>query len=326
MNKKIKIDQNHNDNLRLDTFLSKQFPDYSRNYFSNLIKAGQVMINGKAQKSHYLVRPKDVIELTLSEQINNNIQPTGEDIPLNIIFESDDVIVINKQPGLVVHPAAGHKEGTLVNAVINHYPEIKKVIHNKTNPVSITRPGLVHRLDKDTSGIIILAKNARAMHSLSKQYQNRTIKKHYLGLCCGWPKQGTGKLKNYLGRHPKNRKVYTEVGEKKGKEALLQYNVVRYFTDENKNKFTLIDFNLLTGRTHQIRVQSHILGCPIMGDKIYGNKQSMILSSKHNINRQLLHAAKLIITLPGDNSETEFIAETPDDFYSFIENLTEISS
>lgn len=303
---------------RLDTVLAQIFPDYSRSYFANLIKKDQVQIDGKNQKPSYLVKAGEKIEVVFEERICPD--HLGEDIPLNIIYEDNDVIVLNKQPGITVHPGAGNPNGTIVNALINHFPQIKEAVVEKGNEVSEARPGIVHRLDKNTSGVMIVAKNDRAMHSLARQIQNRTITKIYYGLCFGWPKNEFGKLTNFLGRHPKNRQMVTEIGESKGKIAISDYKILKYFTYNNQ-KISLIEFNIHTGRTHQIRVQSKILGTPILGDAVYGNKDSIKLSDNLKIERQLLHAHQLNITLPGENKAREFIAPLPTDFTTTIEKL-----
>jgi 23S rRNA pseudouridine1911/1915/1917 synthase len=302
---------------RIDKILSLRFPEYSRNYFLSLIKNSKVLVNNKSIKPSYLGKVGDNIEI---EFIEKRIEETkGEKIDLNIIFENDDVLVINKQPGIVVHPAAGHSGGTLVNAIINHFPAIKDVVYDKNNEISKMRPGLVHRLDKDTSGVIIVAKNAKSLHSLSRQIQNHSAKKTYNAICFGWPKKNCGALVNYLGRHPKNRKKIAEIGKIKGKEAISNYSLIKNF-ESPLGKFSLIEFVIETGRTHQIRVQAANMGNPVLGDDFYGNKSSEMLSHKMNIKRQLLHAKTLEIKLPGDNKAIIFEAPLPEDFQKVLKN------
>lgn len=316
---------------RVDKFLAQKFPEFSRNYFSNLIEGKNVLVNGKIIKASYALKESDEITIKFIEDKKiGDIKP--EKIKLNIIFEDKDVIVINKQPALVVHPAAGNLSGTLINALTNHFPAIKNAIYDKNSEISKLRPGLVHRLDKDTSGVMVVAKNEKAMHSLSRQIQsasasasldgNRTVKKTYLAICYGWPKNISGHLKNYLGRHPKNRKKIADIGEEKGKEALSDYKVIKYLKDNAGNKISLIEFLLQTGRTHQIRVQSKYMGHPVMGDQFYGSKESMKLSSKLGIKRQLLHARSLEITLPEKNKTSKFLADVPLDFLSLLDKFT----
>jgi 23S rRNA pseudouridine1911/1915/1917 synthase len=280
------------------------------------------LINGTKIKPSYLVKFNDKVSVDFIE-IESKKEVVGEKIDLNIIYEDDNVIVVNKQPNLVVHPASGNWTGTLVNALINHFPEIEKAVYDKDSQVSKLRPGLVHRLDKDTSGAIIVAKNARTMASLSKQIQNRTVKKTYLGLCYGWPKDISKTLINYLGRHPKNRKYIADIGQEKGKEAILDYNVIRFLTNKKGDRISLIEFDLKTGRTHQIRVQASMIGHPVLGDNFYGNKLSDKLSERYRAERQLLHSLKLSITLPGNLKPSVFSAPVPKDFKKVMEQFSE---
>lgn len=301
---------------RIDKIISLRFPEYSRNYFLSLIKNKKVLVNNKSIKPSYIVKVGDNIDIEFLEKKEIG-KAMGEKIDLNIIYEDDDVLVINKQPGIVVHPAAGHMDGTLVNAIVNHFPAIRDVVYDKTSAISLTRPGLVHRLDKDTSGVIIVAKNERSMRSLSKQIQNRNVQKTYYAICFGRPKNDSGHLVSHLGRHPKNRKHIANIGEEHGKEAISDYSLIKHF-DTPYGKYSLIEFDIKTGRTHQIRVQASDMGNPVLGDNFYGNKLSNDLSSKLNIKRQLLHARKLEISLPGDPKKTTFKSPLPEDFESVL--------
>lgn len=308
---------------RLDIFLANFFPEYSRNYFSVLIRNGDVKVSNQAQKPSYKLKCSDNISIDFKE-IETKKELVPSQLKLDIIYEDQNVIAINKQAGIVVHPAAGNYENTLVNALVNYFPEIKKAVYDKSSQISRLRPGLVHRLDKDTSGVIIIAKNVRSMHSLSRQIQNRTVKKIYWALCYGWPKEVSGTLINYLGRHLKNRKHIADIGKEKGKEAISQYKVVNFLKNEKGDKASLIEFNIKTGRTHQIRVQSSRIGHPVLGDDFYGNKNSDLLSKNLNINRQMLHARTLEITLPGDNKATKFEAPLPEDFRNILDSLKSV--
>lgn len=310
-------------NTRLDLFLIKCFPDHSRSYFSALIKDKNILVNSLDSKPNYKVKSDDNITGKLAEK-TTFYKPSPEKIPLNIIFESDDVLILNKQPGIVVHPSAGHHDGTLVNAVLAHDPKINEAVYDKDNPISLLRPGLVHRLDKDTSGIIIFAKNARSMFALSKEIHDRRVKKVYWAICIGWPKHDTDELIGYLGRSPKNRRLMAEVGEERGKKAVLSYKVVNYFEDNFKNKLSLIEFDLKTGRTHQIRVQASGIGCPVLGDREYGNKNNIELANKLGAERQMLHAKEISIALPGDEARSVFMAPIPEDMSRLLNCLTEI--
>jgi len=319
MTKKIEVKPNEAGE-RLDSFLVIKLPKFSRSKLSNLIKKDMITINGTNTKPSYKISSLDLIELNIDEkQKEEGIAP--EKINLDIIYEDENVIVVNKQPGIVVHPAAGNTSGTLVNALVNYFPKIREAVYEKGNFMSEQRPGLVHRLDKDTSGVIIVAKNEKAMHSLSRQIQNRTVKKVYLALCCGWPKNSEGRLINYLGRHPKNRKMIADIGEEKGREAISDYKVLQYLEDNRHNRVSLVEFNIKTGRTHQIRVQASLIGIPVLGDQFYGNKHSDDLSKQMDVKRQLLHAKILEISLPGNAKHTIFEAPLPNDFKSVLNDL-----
>jgi len=312
-------------NIRIDIYLTNKFPDFSRNYFINLIKNNNLKVNNKAVKPSLKIKGGEQIYINFIEKEILS-DPKAENIPIEIVYEDDNVIVVNKKPNMVVHPSAGHTGNTLVNALIKHLPEIKKVIYDKNNLISRIRPGIVHRLDKDTSGIIIVAKNARTMHSLSKQIQNRGVIKKYLGLCSGWPKSEEGELISFLGRDPKNRKMIADIGENKGKKAVLSYKVINYYYDKSQNKISLIEFDLKTGRTHQIRVQVKNIGHPILGDKAYFNKESLIATNLNKIKRQMLHAFQLEIYLTDNKKPTLFEAPLPPDMTKIIARLTEVDS
>ena len=321
MIKKIKILEKEAGE-RLDVFLAITFPEYSRSYFSKLIKEGDITIDNKKSKSSYKINMGDEIIINFIESPQTDLLP--EEIKLDIIYEDENVIVVNKQAGIVVHPAAGNFSGTLVNALLHHFPKISEAVYDKNSEVSRIRPGLVHRLDKDTSGALIVAKNPRAMHSLSRQIQNRTVKKTYIALCYNWPKKASGELVSHLGRHPKNRKLIAHIGPTKGKEAISNYEALNYYEDDDHNKYCLIKFDIKTGRTHQIRVQTADMGSPVMGDKAYGNKKTLELSEKLGIKRQLLHAKTLSITLPGNTRPSIFDAPLPQDIKETLSRLVEI--
>lgn len=306
---------------RIDSFLSRQLLDYSRNHLSQIIKNGNVTINNFTVKPSYKLKNGDFVEIIDLENDKIDLKVEAEQISLNIIYEDENIIVINKQPGIVVHPGVGNRSGTLVNALLNHFPKIREAVFEKGNKLSESRPGLVHRLDKDTSGVILIAKNARSLHSLAKQIQNRTVRKFYLALCYGWPKNDSGVLVNFLGRSPKNRKAMTEVGREKGKEAISIYNVKEYLKDQSGNKLSLIEFEIKTGRTHQIRVQSKIINHPVLGDMLYGSKENLELSQKLKVNRQLLHAEKIIVHLLDKKDAVEFCAPIANDFDTVLLNL-----
>lgn len=315
----IKLTVNSTDaGLRLDVFLVKNNPGYSRNYFLNLIRESHVSVNDHLAKASYIIKENDIVEFELIEIKSIDLKP--EKIDLDILFEDDNVIVINKQPGLVVHPAAGAKDGTLVNALLYHFPGITDA-RSSDNEISKIRPGLVHRLDKDTSGVIIIAKNSRAMHSLSRQIQNRTCQKIYWALCAGWPKYSAGELTNFIGRHTKDRKIFDEVGEQKGKIAISKYKLLDCFLTESGKKVSLIEFDIKTGRTHQIRVQSKLMGNPVIGDNVYTTRESQEITRYLSVPRQMLHAKTLKINKPGDNKQSKFTASLPNDFQEVLDAL-----
>ena len=320
----LKVTTSQN-NLRIDQYLGEMFPEYSRNYFANLIKNNGILINEHPVKPSYKIKTNDEIAINFAES-QSELPPTAQEIELDIIYEDNDAIVINKKPGMVVHPAAGNHEGTLVNALLFHFPKIKETVYDNENIISKQRPGLVHRLDKDTSGVIIVAKNARAMHSFSRQIQKRTTQKIYLALCFGWPKSDHDRLINHLGRNPHNRLMIAEIGKEHGKEAISDYKVLQYLQDPSGRKYSLIEFDIKTGRTHQIRAQAKILNCPVLGDLTYGSKESLKAGKDLGVPRQLLHAKSLKITLPGAEKPSIFQAEVPRDFINTLNLLTEIPS
>ncbi len=306
---------------RLDQFLFQKNPDYSRSYFHDLVKVESVFVNDLATKNNYRVRAGDVVEFDLIEKpALGPVEP--ENISLDIIFENDDVAVIDKPAGLVVHPAAGNFSGTLVNALAYKFPEIKEAVHQEGNGLSESRPGLVHRLDKNTSGILIVAKNTKAMIFLSNQIKDRRVKKIYQAICAGWPKAESGRLINYLGRDAKNRKSYAEVGREKGREAISNFKVIEHYKTEASQKVSLLEFDIETGRTHQIRVQAKIAGFPVIGDNVYFTKESKIVSTHLGTNRQMLHAKSLSIKIPGGSIAQTFQAPVPADFSAVLTKLT----
>jgi 23S rRNA pseudouridine1911/1915/1917 synthase len=227
----------------------------------------------------------------------------AESIPLDIVFENSDVIVVNKAAGMVVHPAAGHWTGTLVNAALGHAPGLQAVGGEE-------RPGVVHRLDKSTSGLIILARNDAAQHWLQDQFRLRTVKKTYLGLVDGRPPTMSGRVEAAIGRDPAHRKQMAIVPDDKGRAAITEYRTLESFAEH-----TLLEFHPLTGRTHQIRVHAGFLKCPVVGDTVYGLKKPSVALDRH-----FLHAAKLALTLPGETQPRAFTAPLP----SELENILSV--
>jgi 23S rRNA pseudouridine1911/1915/1917 synthase len=288
---------------RLDKFLTAALPQHSRARLQGLVKAGRVTVNGRAvsKTGHTLLGGESItVEVPAAEP--TSLEP--ETIPLDVVFENDDVIVINKPAGLVVHPAAGHARGTLVHAVLAHAPEIEGVGGE-------LRPGLVHRLDKDTSGLILLAKNERAQRALQQQFQSRDVKKTYIALVDGHPPTSTGRVDAPIGRDPRERKRMAVVSAAKGRAAVTEYRVVEKFAQHS-----LIEANPLTGRTHQIRVHLAFIGCPIVGDRVYGKKRSTLPLERH-----FLHAARLIVQLPGEEQPRTFETPLPEELENLLTSL-----
>ncbi len=294
--------QNENEQ-RLDKFLVEQLPQFSRTQLQTLIRDGHVRVNEN-------VVTKTGFTLEGSEQVQVHVpasEPTElipEAIPLDMVFENDDVMVINKPAGMVVHPAAGHATGTLVHAALAHAPEMEGINGEQ-------RPGIVHRLDKDTSGLILIAKNDIAMRWLQSQFKLREVKKVYLALVDGAPPTPSGRVEAPIGRDTANRKRMAVVSPNKGRESVTEYVTLEAF-DEH----TLLEVHPLTGRTHQIRIHMAFLGCPITGDTLYGHRRATL-----PIHRHFLHATRLTIQLPGEATPRTFEAPLPQELEQALESL-----
>lgn len=278
---------------RLDKFLVSRFPEFSRARLQGLIADGFVLIDGApAKKAGQTIEAGTEIEVRLPPPAPTGL--TGEDVPLDIIFENEDLLIVNKPAGMVVHPAAGHGSGTLVHAVLGYAPDIEGIGGEE-------RPGVVHRLDKETSGLIALAKNERAHRWLQDQFRLRQVEKTYIALVDGKPPTPAGRVEASIGRDPSHRKKMAIVPEGKGRESVSEYKTLESFKNH-----TLLEFRPLTGRTHQIRLHCQFLGCPIVGDLVYGRKNPTVEISRH-----FLHAAKLKIVLPNEKQPRVFEAELP---------------
>ncbi|PYJ73683.1 MAG: RluA family pseudouridine synthase [Verrucomicrobia bacterium] len=288
--------------VRLDRFLADNLPEYSRSRVQQLIRTGFVTLNGAATRARYLVRTGDKIELTEPPLAKLDNQP--ERIPLEILFEDKDMIVINKPAGLVVHPGAGHRQHTLVNALLGHCTTLSGIGGKE-------RPGIVHRLDKETSGCLVVAKNDEAHRELSRQFAERTIEKIYLALVGGKLRKEAGTIEEKIGRHPVHRQRMS-VTSSRGRPAKTEYRVIR-----SRDQASLVECRLHSGRTHQIRVHLHHLGHPVLGDKVYAAR------SAKNFPRQMLHAWKLGLRHPKTGEWKNFEAPLPHDFATTIKMTTE---
>jgi 23S rRNA pseudouridine1911/1915/1917 synthase len=279
--------------MRLDLFLVKSLPEFSRARIQQLIRAGFVRVGGATTRPHHSVRSGDEVEIT--EPPPEKIQTEPEAIPLSILYEDDDLIVINKASGMTVHPGASQGERTLVNALLYHCSTLSGIGGKQ-------RPGIVHRLDKETSGCIVAAKNDVAHRELSKQFTARTVEKIYLALVAGKLRKETGVIENKIGRHPVHRRKMS-VSSPRGRAAKTEYRVLR-----SSEQASLIECTLHSGRTHQIRVHLHHIGNPVLGDKIYAPRFAK------DFPRQMLHAWRLGFRHPRTGEWKNFEAPLPDDF------------
>jgi len=285
---------------RLDAFMAEADPSRSRSQWKSLIQSGCVTLNGGGCKPNQKVKMGDRLAWTLPEETDGEARP--EDIPLDILFEDHAVLVLSKPPGLVVHPAAGNESGTLVNALLFHDPVFQQV----------ERAGIVHRLDKDTSGVMVVAKTEEAQVELQRQFKERETEKRYLAIVWGTPPH-SGRLETLIGRHPVHRKKQAVLQEG-GRMAISGYEVLEQFAES-----ALVQVKIETGRTHQIRVHMTHLKHPIIGDSIYGRNR------KHSFgtlpNRQMLHAERLVFTHPDTGKRLSFEAPLFDDMRHFLEHL-----
>ena len=298
------IIDSENAKKRLDIYLSENIKDRTRSYIKTLIVSGNVLVNGKKEKSGYKLKNKDEIVVTIPKDELLDIKE--ENIPLNIIFEDDDIIIINKEKGMVVHPANGNYTGTVVNSLMYSHK------NNLSSINGIVRPGIVHRIDKDTSGIIVVAKNDNAHKKLSSQFKEHSITRKYIAIVKGIVKKDTMDIDLPIGRSEKDRKKMA-VTNKNSKNAVTHIKVLKRFYNSN---LTLVEATLETGRTHQIRVHMAYMGYPLLGDSVYGKKDS-----KFKINGQVLHAKTLGFIHPTTNKYVEFDSNLPKYFEDLIEIL-----
>ena len=286
---------------RLDLALVSELDGHSRAKVQALIRQGLVQVNGRVvKKPGFAVQTNDAVTVAPPPRDRTRLEPQA--FPLEVIFENEDLLVVNKPAGIVVHPGAGPAQSTLVNALLAHAPELQALSDGD-------RPGIVHRLDKDTSGLIVVGKNSAAVAFLQRQFKLREVEKVYLALVDGRPPSAAGLIEAPLARSPRQRKRFAVVQSPSSRAA-----VTKYQTRERFSKHTLLELHPRTGRTHQIRVHLQFLGCPVVGDRVYGRKNPSL-----PVERQQLHAWRLRIKIPGESSSREFEARIPEDLRSAIE-------
>jgi 23S rRNA pseudouridine1911/1915/1917 synthase len=290
------------DGKRIDTWLSEKLENYSRSYVQKLIQDEKVTVCNNKVKSNYKVKKGDVVTVTIPEPVTLKVEP--ENIPLDILYEDNDIIVVNKAKAMVVHPAAGNYTGTLVNALMQHCKD------NLSDINGVIRPGIVHRIDKDTSGVLVVAKNNIAHEKLSLLLKNHDIHRVYAAVVDGVLKENSGKIDAPIGRHPVDRKKMA-VNIKNGRRAVTYFQVIERFKEN-----TYIELKLETGRTHQIRVHMSYIGYPVTGDTVYGKK-----SNKYNLSGQALHAKILGFNHPITGKYMLFEAPLPPYFLELLDKV-----
>lgn len=289
---------------RLDLYLATCLPAYSRARWQQLIREGRVTINAKVSKANALIKENDRIDYTVPPPQSVSLEP--QELPLEVLYEDRDIVVINKPPGLLVHPAPGHPAGTLVNALLFHCKDLAGIGGE-------LRPGIVHRLDKDTSGVLIVAKNEAAVQQLTAQFKNRLVRKEYLVLVWGRVQPSSGVIETLIGRDPRNRKKMS-AKPASGRPAVSRYTVLEQF-DET----ALLQVRIETGRTHQIRVHMAHMGHPVVGDPQYGGKRAG--KPSFPVSRQMLHASALTLNHPRTNEPLIFSVPMPRDMDECIAEL-----
>lgn len=289
--------------IRIDRYLSEQCETLSRSYLQKLLKDGGVLVNGNVVKSNYKVASGDKIELNVPEAVEPEIE--AEPMELDILYEDSDIILINKPKGMVVHPAAGHYSGTLVNGLMYHCKDDLSGING------VLRPGIVHRIDMDTTGVLVVCKNDKAHNAVAEQLKVHSITRKYVAVVHGVLKDETGVIHAPIGRHPTDRKKMS-INEKNGKDAVTHYRVLKRF-----RRFTYVECQLETGRTHQIRVHMASIGHPLLGDSVYGPAKCPF----SGLQGQTLHAGILGIVHPTTGEYMEFQAPLPEYFENLLRKL-----
>ena len=285
--------------IRLDRYIAEECPELSRSYIQKLAEEGHITVNGAEVKRSFRLDIGDKVSIILPPSVPPSL--LAEEIPLKIVYEDDDLLVVDKPAGLTVHPAPGHPSHTLVNAILAHYPHLSGV-------GSPGRPGIVHRLDKNTSGLIVVAKNDAAQQNISAQIKARSVVKRYLVLVVGHLSPDRGIIEAPIGRDPSNRKRMAVVSG--GREARTQYRVIKYM-----DNYTLLEVSPETGRTHQIRVHLAAIGYPVVGDEVYGTRSPILT-------RQFLHAHHLGFRLPSTGEQVELSSELPSDLEEAMKHIS----
>ena len=294
------------DGERLDRYLTLIYADQSRSFFQKLIKSGHIRVNEKEiTKAGYVLNVGDVVAASIPEAQSVSIE--AENIPLDILYEDADVLIVNKPKGMVVHPSAGHYSGTLVNAIMYHCADSLSGINGEI------RPGIVHRIDMDTTGALIVCKNDAAHTDIAEQIKEHTVTRRYRGIVCGIVKEDNGTIEGAIGRHPTQRKKMA-INEKNGKPAITHYKVLQRFA-----KYTYMEFQLETGRTHQIRVHMASIGHPLLGDELYGNPKNLAIKG---LQGQTLHAMIIGFVHPSTHEYMEFEAPLPEYFQNLLQKLS----
>ncbi len=294
---------------RIDKYLARHLSDLSRTAIQRLIDAGEVTVNGAVPKPADDVAPGDEIVVRVPPPEPTTLVP--QELPLDVLYEDGDIIVVNKTAGRVVHPGAGHPDKTLVNAILAHCPDL-------TGVGGELRPGIVHRLDKDTSGVLVVAKHDQAIRHLQRQFKHRTVEKTYVALLIGDLEDREGFIEAPVGRHPVRRKRMAVIPE--GKTARTRWTVVERFRDAKGRPYTLVEVGLLTGRTHQIRVHFSWMDYPLVGDATYGHRRDPL-----DAPRQFLHARDLTLTHPVLEERMTFSAPLPTDLRRVLDALTPVT-
>lgn len=314
----LNVPEGQHTDVRLDKYITSFVQNASRNKVQKAIKDGHVLVNGKLEKSSYIMQPGDKIEISLPKPPAPEAKP--EDIPINIVYEDDELLVVNKEAGMVVHPAFGNWSGTMVNGLLYHADTLSK------DDEETLRPGIVHRLDKDTSGLLVVAKNEVAHKKLAKQFAEKSVERTYWAIVWGNP-PGSGTIEGNVGRSPRDRKIMTVLKEKKGKSAVTHFETIERF-----DHLALLKINLETGRTHQIRVHMQHEHFYVFGDPTYGgnsvrygpntgSRKAMFNNLFSKLERQALHAKTLGFIHPGTEEYVEFNSELPEDFQFVLDTI-----